>query len=64
MRVWTMAVILGMERRKEVEWREFDDERENEGSKNNWDSDPGWKNNGTILSNIFGRYMLLYSSSS
>lgn len=30
-----MAVILGMERRKEVEWREFDDERENEESKNN-----------------------------
>lgn len=30
-----MAAILGMERRKEVEWREFDDERENEGSKNN-----------------------------
>lgn len=30
-----MAVILEMERRKEVEWREFDDERENEESKNN-----------------------------
>lgn len=29
-----MAVIIGMERRR-IEYTEFDDERENEGGKNN-----------------------------